>query len=154
LIGRAAIINGFLALEPVPLIDLPFQIMNLVGLMLRIGAVYNRPPTVTYRREVVAAVAGGLVGRYAAQQAAKLVPVVGWVVSGLIGISCTWLLGQAAVAYFEAGGDAAVAQRWGQTQQNIAHLCQPVRTRWRRWVVGPWQRLPRPQVRWVRGKGD
>lgn len=155
LIGRAAIINGFLALEPVPLIDLPFQIMNLVGLMLRLGAVYNRPPAAVYRREVTAAVAGGLVGRYAAQQAAKLVPVVGWIASGLIGISCTWLLGQAAVAYFEAGGNTAgfgelsrtVNRRWEQARQQLGQTWQPVQTGWRRWVVMPWGRRPRLQVR-------
>lgn len=150
LIGRAAMLNGLLALEPVPLIDLPFQIMTLVGLMLRIGAVYNRPPTVTYRREVAAAVGGGLIGRYAAQQVVKLVPVVGWVASGLIGMSCTWLLGQAAVAYFEAGGDAAVSRRWVKARHGFEHIRQPLQSGWQRWVVGPWRRMPRPQVRWVR----
>ena len=108
LIQQAALINGLVALEPIPLIDLPVQVMTLAGLILRLAAVYDRPPSEVRRREVIAAVLGGLAGRYAAQQAAKMVPVVGWLVSSIIGWSCTWSLGRAAIAYFEADGDAAV----------------------------------------------
>jgi uncharacterized protein (DUF697 family) len=112
LIHRAALLNGLVALEPFPLLDLPVQVMTLTGLMLRIAAVYDRPPTDIRRREVVVALGGGLVGRYGAQQLAKLVPMVGWLVSGIIGWSTTWALGQTAIAYFEAGGDGVVDRGW------------------------------------------
>ncbi|NJN98268.1 MAG: DUF697 domain-containing protein [Anaerolineales bacterium] len=104
LINRAALVNGLVALEPVPLLDLPVQVMTLTGLMLRLAAVYNRPADNVRRREMVLAVAGGLAGRYGAQQLAKLVPFVGWLASSLIACLCTWMLGRAAIAYFEGGG--------------------------------------------------
>jgi len=39
--------------------------------------------------------------RLLGQQVAKVVPVLGWLVSGLMGAATTWLVGQAALAYFE-----------------------------------------------------
>jgi uncharacterized protein (DUF697 family) len=145
LVHRAALLNGLVALEPVPLIDLPVQIMTLTGLMLRIGAVYERPPTEIRRREVVAAVAGGLVGRLAAQQLAKIIPLVGWAISSVIGWSCTWALGRAAIVYFEAGGDAAVDRSWNRTKGGVDRLYRLVGQRW--------QQRPRLKVEWGGDKG-
>ncbi|MFQ5576720.1 MAG: DUF697 domain-containing protein [Anaerolineae bacterium] len=130
LIRRAALVNGLVALEPLPLLDLPVQIMTLAGLMLRIAAVYDRPPSDARRREVAAAVAGGLAGRFGAQQLAKMIPVVGWLVSSVIGWSGAWMLGRAAVAYFEAGGDAAVDRGWNRARNNAAGVCRAVYNRW------------------------
>jgi len=144
LIQRAALLNGLVALEPIPLIDLPVQLMTLTGLMLRIAALYDRPPTDVRRREVVLAIAGGLAGRYSAQQLAKLLPVVGWGISGLIGWSATWTLGRAAMAYFEAGGDAAVERRWGQAKNSFSQVCHSVYQRW--------QQRPRVRVEWGSGQ--
>ncbi len=146
LVHRAALLNGLVALEPVPLIDLPVQIMTLTGLMLRIGAVYERPPTDIRRREVVAAVAGGLVGRLAAQQLVKIVPVVGWAISSVIGWSCTWALGRAAIAYFEAGGDAAVDRSWHWTKGGVGRVYRLVGQRWRQ--------RPRLKLEWDREMKD
>ncbi len=132
MIARTAWLNGLVALEPVPLIDLPIQIMTLTGLLMRIAAVYDRPPSGMRRREVVLAVAGSLAGRYGAQQLAKLIPVVGWAVSGLVGWSSTWVLGQTAIAYFEAGGDAAIDRNWGRTKGGVGRVRQAVGQRWQR----------------------
>lgn len=143
LIQRTALFNGMISLEPVPLLDIPLQMITLVGMVLRIAAVYDRPPTDAHRREVVAAMAGGLLGRYATQQAIKLIPFVGWLVSGFIGMSCTWLLGRAAVAYFEAGGDAALTENWERAQ---AHLRRDRLSLWatrRRWPAMSWKRVHR-----------
>jgi uncharacterized protein (DUF697 family)/GTPase SAR1 family protein len=140
LIRRAALVNALVALEPLPLLDLPIQIITLTGLVLRIAAIYDRPPSDVRRREVVAAVAGGFAGRYAAQQAAKLVPVAGWLISCFIGWSCSWGLGRAAVAYVEAGGDAAVDRGWNRTKGDMARIC--------RRIYGSWQRRPRLRVVW------
>jgi uncharacterized protein (DUF697 family) len=160
LIRQAALFNGLIALEPVPLLDVPLQMVTLVGLVLRIAAVYGQPPSDTQRREVLAAIAGGLAGRYATQQAVKLVPIVGWVASGLIGASATWLLGRAAVAYFEAGGDAALAAGWERTRERVQQSWSPVRGAWqvltgsrRRWKASigrRWRARPRLQVGVVR----
>ncbi len=146
LIQQTAIINGIVALEPVPLIDLPIQIMTLTGLMLRLAALYDRPATGVRRREVFLAAAGGLGARYGAQQLAKIVPVVGWLISGFIGWSCTWLLGRTAVAYFEAGGDDAIDRSWGRTKGGMGRVRRAMGRRWQRRP-----RLLRPG-RWKRQK--
>lgn len=137
LIQRAAMVNGLVGLEPIPLLDLPVQITTLTGLMLRIAALYDRPASDVRRREVVVAVVGGLAGRYAAQQLAKLVPVVGWLASGIIGWSCTWGLGRAVVAYFEAGGDDAVDRSWSWAGERLNKLYRNFS-----------ERRPRLRLRW------
>jgi uncharacterized protein (DUF697 family)/GTP-binding protein EngB required for normal cell division len=144
LIRQAAIINGLVALEPLPLIDLPVQAITLMGLMLRIAAIYDRPPSSVRRREVITAVTGGLAGRYGAQQLAKLAPGVGWLISSLIGWSCTWGLGRAAVAYFEAGGDETVERGWRRTRIGVTDICRAIHRRW--------QGRPRLRLSW--GQAD
>ncbi|GIK38065.1 MAG: hypothetical protein BroJett011_18980 [Chloroflexota bacterium] len=146
LIGQAALVNGLVALEPIPLVDLPVQIINLAGLMLRIATLYDRPANNLRRREVVIAIAGGLAGRYAAQQVAKLIPVVGWAASGLIGWSCTWGLGRAAIAYFEAEGDSLMDKQWHGTKNRISQICRS--------VYGRWQSRPRLRVEIVRADSE
>lgn len=132
IIHRAALLNGVVALEPVPLIDLPVQVLTLTGMMLRLGATYDRPPTDVRRREVVVAIGMGLLGRFTAQQIAKLIPMVGWLVSGAIGWVATQAVGRAAMAYFEAGGDGAVDQGWRNVQSTAGRLCCWLRGRWPR----------------------
>jgi uncharacterized protein (DUF697 family) len=159
LMRRMALFNGLIALEPVPLLDIPLQLITQVGLVLRIGAIYGYPPTDVHRHEVIAAIAGGLAGRYAAQQLAKLVPVAGWLVSGLIGASCTWLLGGAAMAYFETGGDAALLDQWAGARASLRRSWLPVQDAWRALAAAPghlrrgarrrWASLPRLQVGWA-----
>lgn len=138
LIARTALLNGLVSLEPVPLLDLPVQIMTLTGLILRIAAIYDRPPTESRRRELAAAVVGGLAGRYGAQQLAKLIPGVGWAVSSFVGWSATWALGRAAIAYFEVGGDAAIDRNWNWTKYRLQ---QGLRSMHRRWQQRPRLRL-------------
>jgi len=98
---RAALVCGLVAMEPIPLVDLPMQVGTQVGLVARIATMYGHPPSSDYSRELIITGAGSAALRLIALQAAKLVPVVGWAVSGLLGVGFTWLLGRAAVAYFE-----------------------------------------------------
>ncbi len=142
LIYRTAMLNGLVSLEPIPLLDLPIQIMTLTGLMLRLAAVYDRPAADGRRREAVFAVAGGLIGRYGAQQLAKLVPVVGWLISGFVGWSATWALGRAAIAYFEADGDAVIDRNLNRAKNGMSQVCQSV---YRGWQCRPRLRLEQGQ---------
>ncbi|RMG95681.1 MAG: DUF697 domain-containing protein [Chloroflexi bacterium] len=140
LIHRAAVLNGLVALEPIPLIDLPVQIMTLTGLIMRIGAIFEQPSRDLQRRELVAAVVGGLAGRLAAQQLAKIIPVVGWALSGIIGWSATWALGRAAITYFEAGGDLVIERGWGQVRYQFGRIYHS--------MCRQWERRPRLRLEW------
>jgi len=146
LIHQAALVNGLVALEPIPLLDLPVQVMTLAGVMLRIAAVYDRPPSDVRRREVAVALLGNLAGRYGAQQVSKMIPVVGWLVSGVLAWSCTWGLGRAAVAYFEAGGDGVIDRGWSQTRIKMSRISQM--------VSGRWAQRARLRLGWPSGHAD
>jgi len=101
LIIRTALMTGVVSLEPIPLLDLPVQLGAQVGLVARIATMHGHMPTSDYCRELVLAAAGGALLRAGAQQVVKVVPVVGWIVSGLLGGVATWVVGQTALAVFE-----------------------------------------------------
>jgi uncharacterized protein (DUF697 family) len=138
---RAALLVGLVAAEPIPLLDLPMQLGAQVGLVARIGAVYGHPPASDYSKELVLTGAGSVALRYLAQQVVKAVPVLGWAASGLLGAATTWLVGQAAVAYFEGyASPEQVRSRWSDLWQ------RRVRAWWKR-LAGTVQR--RGPVAWA-----
>ena len=100
---RAALLSGLVGIEPVPLLDMPFQALIQLRLVLRIAAIYDEPYGDRYSRELLAALVGGVALRYAGQQLAKLVPVVGWVVSSALAAGGAWVIGLAAEQYFAHG---------------------------------------------------
>jgi uncharacterized protein (DUF697 family) len=116
LIRRAALLCGLVAVEPVPLVDLPVQIGAQVGLAARIATIYGHPPSSDYSKELVVTGGGSVALRLLGQQVAKAVPVVGWAASGLLAAATTWLLGQTILAYFEGRASH------GGIRQLIAHL--------------------------------
>jgi uncharacterized protein (DUF697 family) len=101
LIRQTALISALTGLEPVPLLDLPLQLALQARLLLRLAAIYGQARPAGGSREMVAAAAGGLGMRYAVQQLAKLVPVFGWLLSGLLSGAITYLIGQAAAAHYQ-----------------------------------------------------
>jgi uncharacterized protein (DUF697 family)/GTPase SAR1 family protein len=139
MIHQTAIFNGLISLQPVPILDLPIQMMTLTSLLFRLTALYHNPPVHARRREVMAALAGTLAARYAVQQLIKLAPVVGWFISGVIGWMATWTIGQGVLSYFEAGGDDRIEQSWQRTKNKAGQIVQSGRR--------CWQRRPRLRVR-------
>lgn len=137
---QAAWLNGLVSLQPIPLVDIPIQLSTIKDLVLKIAALYDRPLSEVQRREAMTAMVGGLAGRYAAQQVAKLVPVAGWLVSGVLGWSYTWLFGHAAATYFAANGDQVLRRRVGQVQQRAGQTAHSVQR--------AWQRRPRLKIEW------
>lgn len=121
LIRRSAMTCGLLGAEPMPLLDVPFQLLTQMRLVMRLAAMYGRAAVNGVQtdnlgvssgvrlstiasgasRDVVMTLLGGLGLRYLAQQLVKLVPILGWLVSGVLSASSTWLIGWAAVTYFE-----------------------------------------------------
>jgi len=69
---------------------------------LRIAAIYGEAMGPERAKELLSTIAGGVLLRYAAQQAVKFFPGPGWVISGTIAAAGTWAMGQVAVAYFES----------------------------------------------------
>lgn len=102
-IRQAALFAGMMSAQPLPLLDLPMQAMLQAGLVMRVGAAYGRAPAGGISREMVGAVAGALGTHYLAQTVVKFIPVIGSVVSGLLGAAATLLIGEAAIRYQEAG---------------------------------------------------
>lgn len=100
---RAAILSGLVGIEPVPVLDLPFQALIQLRLVMRLAAIYGEPQADRYSRELLATLAGSAVLRYAGQQVAKAVPLVGWVASSALAAGGTWAIGKTAEAYFAHG---------------------------------------------------
>jgi small GTP-binding protein len=103
LVRSASLVALVAGLEPIPLIDIPILLGNQVRMVMRIAALYNEPLSGKPTRELVATVAGGLLFRYIAEEAAKAVPFGGDLVAGAIAAAGTWSLGQVAAEYFDGG---------------------------------------------------
>lgn len=121
LIRRAALTCGLLGVEPMPLLDVPFQLITQMHLVMRLAAMYGRghadgplsrgagvggqadfgSVVSGAGREVLMTLLGSLGLRYLAQQLIKLIPLLGWLLSGALSASSTWLIGWTAVTYFE-----------------------------------------------------
>lgn len=120
LIRQTALLSGVMGLEPVPLLDLPLQLALQARLLLRLASIYGQARPGGGSREMVAAAVGGLGMRYAVQQLAKLVPVLGWAVSGLLSGVITYLVGQAAAAHYQG--------LWAQQVQRLRQARVPAAT--------------------------
>ena len=110
LVRTSALVSLAAGLEPIPLVDIPILLGTQIRLVLRIGALYNEPLNAKYARELLATIAGGLAMRFVAEEAAKVVPFGGDLVSGAIAAAATWTIGQVAVEYFEGGKRFSRAQ--------------------------------------------
>ncbi|MFN8499547.1 MAG: GTP-binding protein [Anaerolineae bacterium] len=143
-IQQAALWSAIAGLEPVPLLDLPMQLGTQQRLVMRLAAMYGQPAADP--REVMAAVVGSVGLRLLAQQGAKLIPVVGWVVSALLGGLSTWLVGWAIARYYESQGPGAKpilaiapALVWGGVRAAVVRRAP----RWPRWRPVRARRLKR-----------
>lgn len=102
-IRQVALFASLVGAQPIPLLDLPVQAILLVGMVLRVGATYGRPPTGGINREIISTVISSLGLRYLAVEVMKLIPIIGWAVGGLLSATSTVLLGEVAIRYYEAG---------------------------------------------------
>lgn len=125
-IRQSALFAGILGAQPVPLLDLPFQIMVQSGMVMRVGASFGYAPGGGLNREIMATIAGSLALHYLAQTVVKLVPILGWAVSGALAGLSTMAIGEAAIQYYAAGATIPFRQ-WGVP--------------FRHWLGGPGRRL-------------
>ena len=110
IIRQAAILAGMMGAQPVPILDLPMQAMLQVGVVLRIGATYGHPPTGGLNREVISTIISVFGLRYLALTLVKLIPLLGWAISGLASGATTMLIGETAVRYYETGANIPLRQ--------------------------------------------
>jgi small GTP-binding protein len=101
LVRNASTFNALVGAEPVPGLDIPLLLSIQVRLVLRLAAVYGQSMTSRSAKELVSTIAGGVAFRYLAAEVAKLLPGVGWAVSGALAAIGTWTIGQAAIRYFD-----------------------------------------------------
>jgi uncharacterized protein (DUF697 family) len=109
-IRPAALLAGVVGAQPIPLLDLPFQVMIQVGVVMRVGAAYGYVPTGSLNREVIGTVVGTLGIRYLALALVKFIPFVGWAAAGLLSSGMTFLIGEAAIRYYEGGAAVPLKQ--------------------------------------------
>ncbi len=107
-ITRASAISGLVGAEPVPLLDIPYQVTMQLRTMLRLAAIYGEPTGDRYSREMLATMITGVGLRIAGQQLTKMVPYVGWLCSGAFAAGGTWLMGKAVQRYFAEGRTISV----------------------------------------------
>jgi small GTP-binding protein len=110
LIRSAATLNGIIAAEPVPGLDVPFLLAGQVRMVLRIAAIYGEPLSVRHAKELLTTIAGGVGLRFLAGQLAKVLPGPGWVIAGVVIGLGTWAIGEVAALYFETGKRLTPAQ--------------------------------------------
>ncbi len=99
---NASAFNALVGAEPVPGLDIPLLLSVQVRLVLRLAAVYGQSLTARSARELIGTITGGMAFRYLAAEVAKLLPGVGWIVSGAVAAAGTWTIGQVAIRYFDS----------------------------------------------------
>jgi len=101
-IRNASVLNLLIGMEPIPFLDIPLLLASQMRMTLRIATIYGQSLGPERARELITTIGGGVLLRYATQQALKFLPGPGWVISGSIAAVGTWAMGQVAVAYFES----------------------------------------------------
>jgi small GTP-binding protein len=101
-IRNTSLLNLLIGMEPIPLLDIPLLLASQVRLTLRIATIYGESMGPGRAKELITTIGGGVLLRYATQEAAKFLPGPGWIISGSIAGAGTWAMGQVAVAYFES----------------------------------------------------
>lgn len=125
--------NGVIGMVVIiPGADLPAMTANQIRMVLKIAQAYDENLGLDRAIEILSVVGTGFVLRTLARQALGFVPGFGWAVKGAVGFSGTVALGQAAIAYFEAGAPLRVSR-----MQRINRQLERASSR----IPGPLRRL-------------
>jgi len=108
----------------IPGADMPAMTANQVRMVLKIAAAYGEQIGLDRALEILSVVGTAFVFRTLARQALDFVPGFGWALKGAVGFTGTVTLGEAAVAYFEAGAPLQVSH-----MQRIDQQLERVRSR-------------------------
>jgi uncharacterized protein (DUF697 family) len=89
--------------------DMPAMTANQIRMVLKIAAAYGEDVGLDRALEILSVVGSAFVFRALARQALDFVPGFGWALKGTVGFTGTVALGEAAIAYFEAGAPLRVS---------------------------------------------
>src|SRR5690606_25808235 len=98
------------AVVVLPGADMPAMTANQIRMVLKIAAAHGEVIGLDRALEILSVVGGGFVFRTLARQALGFVPGFGWALKGTVGFAATVALGEAAIAYFEAGAPFRVSR--------------------------------------------
>ncbi len=93
----------------IPGADMPAMTANQIRMVLRIAAAYGEQIGLDRALEILSVVGAAFAFRALARQALDFVPGFGWALKGAVGFTATVALGEAAIAYFEAGAPLQVS---------------------------------------------
>ena len=93
----------------IPGADMPAMTANQIHLVLKVAAVYGEEVGLDRALEILSVVGTAFVFRTLARQALDFVPGFGWALKGAVGFTGTVALGEAAIAYFEAGAPLQIS---------------------------------------------
>ena len=109
--------NGILGVAIfIPGADMPVLTLNQIRMVFRIAAAYGEEIDRDRALEILAVIGTGFGFRAVAREALGFVPGVGWAIKGGIAYVGTKALGRAAERYFEAGGQARIAEVVGSVR--------------------------------------
>jgi len=101
----------------IPGADMPAMTANQIRMVLKIAAAYGEQVGLDRAVEILSVVGAAFVFRALARQALDFVPGFGWALKGAVGFTATVALGEAAIAYFEAGAPLQVSHMQRISQQ-------------------------------------
>ena len=105
IIKHFALQNGVLGVAIfIPGADFPVLTLNQIRMVLRIAAAHGEELDRERAFEILSVVAAGLGFRTVARHLVGAVPGLGWAVKGGVAYGATLAIGEAAAAYFAAGG--------------------------------------------------
>jgi len=87
----------------IPGADMPAMTANQIRMVLKIAAAYGEDVGLDRALEILSVVGTAFIFRTVARQALDFVPGFGWALKGAVGFTATVALGEATIAYFEAG---------------------------------------------------
>lgn len=143
-IRQAALFAGVVGAQPVPMFDLPVQVMVQVGMVLRIAAAFGYAPTGGTNREVIGTVISSLGLRYLALYLLKFIPILGWALMGVVSAAATFTIGELAIRYYEAGATVPLSEWSRHYREQVKTTAQSYLSRWR----GRWQTLTHRLIPW------
>jgi uncharacterized protein (DUF697 family) len=109
--------NGILGVAIfIPGADMPVLTLNQIRMVFRIATAYGQEVDRDRALEILAVIGAGFGFRALAREALGFVPGVGWAIKGGIAYVGTRALGRAAATYFEAGGQARIAEVVGSVR--------------------------------------